>query len=311
VLIWDGEKLSAKWKYITEAKNSKRQDCKKRKLNAFDAMGIVTAGDMLSSFLVETKKLISKYGIKTNLERHVAKLSPKQLIFYNFAVPYVAETMPTSMVMMVTGDGGSGKSFIVQALCKHAFMVHGKSNGRFPNVLIDKKITSILSLTKLIISHDDLDKLKLQLRTTKLIVIEDLQETSLEELYHISSRLCAVSGKDVAFGGYNIVLVGDLLQQPVITLADNGMHVLQRDIPNHNAEAVAAQRMLLDHITHFVDLTTFSTEAADHCSSIGSVPAESFKELLDRAKLNDRYLELVRFVSTDHVQDPQDDHQLE
>jgi hypothetical protein len=308
---WDGVNLSEEWSYISTAENAKRGENRKRTRDAFEVMGMASGGDMLLSFQTETSNLISNYRYKTSLDRHVGKLSVEQLKYFNLAVPFIANKMSTSLVMMVTGDGGSGKSFLCQSMCKFALSFYGKSDGKFPSVLVDKKNKSVRALTKLSISEDDLDKLKCHLASTKLIIIEDVQFLSLEELYQISCRLCSVSGlHNTAFGGFHTILVGDMYQ-PIATLVNGGTHVLQREIPHHNSKAIAAQKILLDQLTHFVDLVfpveiPISETISAGCDDVTAestrtdhpalVPAQSFKALLERAPLRDRYSELVRFM---------------
>ena len=102
------------------------------------------------------------------------------------------------------------------------------------------------------------------------------------------------------------------MYQPIASLVNGGTHVLQREIPHHNSKAIAAQKILLDQLTHFVDLVfpveipISETLSAQGCNIVGNesfrtdhpalVPAESFKALLERAPLKDRYSELVRFL---------------
>jgi GTPase SAR1 family protein len=182
--------------------------------------------------------------------------SAAQRTAFDLAKDHISNQIPTQLIMLLIGDGGSGKSYVTQALCKFAFLIHGKQDGKFPSVMLDSKQCPFKSLTKPLICDEDFSILRQRLEKSILIVIEDVNFISLEELHQISTRLAAISGKtNLPFGGFHVIMVGDLEKCDSSTLQNGGTHILSCPIMKHKHKAVAGQAVLIDALTHCIDIT--------------------------------------------------------
>ena len=69
------------------------------------------------------------------LESNVLKLTTKQLLAYKIAVQYINGNKGKQMLMFVSGEGGTGKSFLISLLMEYTRIYHGKQKGLYGSAL--------------------------------------------------------------------------------------------------------------------------------------------------------------------------------
>ena len=153
-----------------------------------------------------------------------------------------AYTELKALNMFVSGVGGTGKSFLIQAV--RAFMratwpdtdnttavgaptglaacnVSGMTTYQLP-VEHEGKTAQYWPLPK-----DSLKFLRIQLKNVKVFIIDEISMVSSLNLAYIHLRLEEIFGADEWFGGKTMLLVRDILQLPPV----NGTPVFQQ-VPN-------------------------------------------------------------------------------
>ncbi len=259
-ILWDGKVLTAEFEENSENDNLIRQN-NKRKRQLFDALANANDGELLQTFQLKLNKIVMSYQLKANLIKRVAAFNGAQRSAFNLAKEHISTKNPNQMIMLLIGEPGDGKTYVAQALCKFTFLVHGKQNGKFPSVMLDSKYCPFKSLTKLLMSDEDFSSLRHRLEKSVLIVIEDVNFLSLEDIQQINSRLAAITGKThLPFGGFHVLMAGDLQKSTAATLHNGGTHMMTYPVPLHKHKAVAGQNILLEQLTYCVDITK-GTEA--------------------------------------------------
>jgi hypothetical protein len=254
-ILWDGKVLTAEFEENSQDDNkSRRQNKRKRQL--FGKICHAEDGELLETFQLKLNKMVLTYKLKANLFKRIDTFSCAQRTAFDLAKDHLSTQIPNQLIMLLTGDGGSGKTYVAQALCKFTFLVHGKQDEKFPSVVLDSKQCPFKSLTKPLICDEDFSVLRHRLEKSVLIVIEDVHFVSLEELQQISTRLAAISGKtNLPFGGFHVIMVGDLEQSDSSTLHSGGTHIMSCPILKHKHKAIAGQTILVEALTYCVDVT--------------------------------------------------------
>jgi hypothetical protein len=222
----------------------------------FDALANAEDGELLQTFQLKLNKIVMSYQLKANLFKRVAAFNGAQRTAFDLAKDHISTKNPSQMIMLLTGEAGDGKTYVAQALCKFTFLVHGKQNGKFPSIMLDSKHCPFKSLTKLLMSDEDFTTLRHRVEKSVLIVIEDVNYLSLEDIQQINSRLAAITGKThLPFGGFHILMAGDLHKSTTETLHNGGTHMMTCPVPPHKQKAIAGQNILLENLTYCVDIT--------------------------------------------------------
>ena len=133
--------------------------------------------------------------------------------------------------MFISGEGGTGKSFLIKTLVEwircytasfpggNPVLVCGPTGMSAKNIQ-GKTIHSVL---KLPIQHGKepkykelsnrvLQQLRCQVRNVHTLVIDEISIVSNSMLIYIHRRLCAIKQNNEYFGGMNIILIGDFFQ---------------------------------------------------------------------------------------------------
>jgi hypothetical protein len=267
-ILWDGEVLTAEFEENSANDNLIRQN-NKRKRQLFDALANANDGELLQTFQLKLNKVVMSYQLKANLFKRVAAFNGAQRTAFDLAKEHISTQNPSQMIMLLIGEPGDGKTYVAQALCKFTFLVHGKQNGKFPSVMLDSKHCPYKTLTKLLISDADFTCLRHRLEKSVLIIIEDVNFLSLEDVQQINSRLAAITGKThLPFGGFHVLMAGDLQKSSTASLHNGGTHIMTCHVPPHKHKAIAGQKLLLEHLTYCVDITKGThanlTSFADH-----------------------------------------------
>jgi PIF1-like helicase len=185
------------------------------------------------------------------LELNVKLLTEKQLKAYNIAVEYLSGNKGKQMLMFVTGEGGTGKSFLISLIMEFTHLYYGKQKGLYGSALA---IAPTGAAANLINGHtwqavygkgrpnskvkkrDDgpmtsatAKAVGAKLAGVKLIVLDEISMINLETLHEISERQIAAMGtqttdetirenyKGQLFGGMNMLFTGDFYQLRPVT----------------------------------------------------------------------------------------------
>jgi hypothetical protein len=77
-------------------------------------------------------KNINNYNDRlAQLEKNVKLLTRKQLQAYNIAAEYINGNKGKQMIMFVSGEGGTGKSFLIALIMEYTNRIHGKQKGLY------------------------------------------------------------------------------------------------------------------------------------------------------------------------------------
>ena len=186
------------------------------------------------------------------LKTNVKKLTKQQLKAYNTAVEYISGEKGKQMLMFVTGEGGTGKSFLISLIMEYTQLCHGKQGGIYGSAVAvaptgaaanvikgytwqsvygkgkfsssnkkkcnkkDKKTPTMPSITAKAVGA--------KLLGVKLVVLDEISMINLETLYDISERqkiamgtqTCDVNERNLIytkhFGGVHVLFTGDFYQ---------------------------------------------------------------------------------------------------
>ncbi|CAI2358280.1 unnamed protein product, partial [Caenorhabditis sp. 36 PRJEB53466] len=162
---------------------------------------------------------------------------------------------PTPIRMFVSGTAGTGKSFLINILADELTQRYTESGatGVRPAVLIAAPTgiaalaidgNTIHSLFSIKVSQykkeedfesldNKLDELRFLFSSVKLIIVDEVSMVSNVVLMKIHRRLKEISGDREIFGGFNVLLFGDLLQLPPV----RAMHAF-KEIPRHEMHRI-------------------------------------------------------------------------
>ena len=166
-------------------------------------------------------------------------------IFQNLTNENDDSTGDSQMRMFLTGEGGTGKSKIIDYAVEFGRLYYGKQHGIYGPVLAIAQTGSAATnidgytwhsvLNKGIgkkekISDETARKIGVKIKGVKLLIIDEVSLVSLQDLYEISERLIAaklttISSDNVQlrdeisskpFGDMHVLFVGDLYQLPCV-----------------------------------------------------------------------------------------------
>ena len=69
------------------------------------------------------------------LQMNVSRLTKQQLKAYDIAVEYISGEKNSQMLLFVTGEGGTGKSFLISLIMEYTQICHGKQKGLYSSAL--------------------------------------------------------------------------------------------------------------------------------------------------------------------------------
>jgi hypothetical protein len=269
-LIWDGTDLSADYGFMSNEDNAQR----KKECRDNGIFHLITQIDdtALKTLQAEIIKVLEFNRVKRMLTKQITILGPEQTMAFDIVAPYIADpNRSTQLVLLISGEAKSGKSHLAQIICRYTYLLHGKPNGRYATVVLDNNSRALCLLLKPTLSAGMMFNLKEHLKCTVLIILEDCHYLSLEAIAQISSRLGEVTGKhDVAFGGLNTIMVGDVQANVNI----KGTPIMQHDAPV-SSKAIAGNKLLTEQLTHFVDLSYPSHPLIDFTTNKSPVFVDS------------------------------------
>ena len=175
------------------------------------------------------------------LELNVQKLTSQQLKAYNIAVDYISGNKGSQMMMFVTGEGGTGKSFLISLIMEYTQIRHGKQGGLYGSALAIAPTGAAANVIKgytwqsvygkgrskkkdSVMSSKCAQAVGSKVLGVKLIVLDEISMINLEDLNDISERQIAAMGTSTSdenvrrtyqsqhFGGVHMLFTGDFYQ---------------------------------------------------------------------------------------------------
>ena len=219
-----------------------QEDC----MSKLSLVNQVTPSDIVSNFQNQSISHVQNYEerlLKPSTD--ISKLTIGQRSAYDRAVNHISGQNESQLIMFISGEGGTGKSFIIALIMEFTRLKFGKQLGLYgatvamaptgcsANVISgftwqscygkgktkDKKITMTAANAK---------KVGERFRGTRLLVIDEISMINLESLSEISYRhqqgMLAMTDdedersliKSKPFGGTHILFTGDLWQLKAI-----------------------------------------------------------------------------------------------
>jgi DNA replication protein DnaC len=179
------------------------------------------------------------------LNEKIALLTIEQMDAYNKIVNYLSGDNGEQMIMFISGEGGTGKSYLLEVIVEYERLTYGKQVGIYGPALIitptgaaasvvggftwqsiyGKGIsTKKKSKNESLMSPITAKAVGTKLNGLKFIVIDEISMISLQTLYEISERqkeaMISITQSDEEiryirskpFGGLHVLFTGDLYQ---------------------------------------------------------------------------------------------------
>lgn len=179
-----------------------------------------------------------------SLSNNVKRLTEKQLKAYNIAVDYISGNKGSQMLMFVTGEGGTGKSFLISLIMEYTQIRHGKQGGLFGSALSIAPTGAAANVIKgytwqsvygkgiyrskdpkaEVMSSTTAQAVGAKVLGVKLIVLDEISMITLDTLNEISERQIAAMCSQTTdeslrkyyrsnhFGGVHMLFTGDFYQ---------------------------------------------------------------------------------------------------
>ena len=179
-----------------------------------------------------------------DIRTQLCKLDPDQRYIIDEYIKYartsrLAEngfcTFPDPHLLVVEGDGGSGKSELIRTLCQvmekefrragddpdHPYLLRGSFTGEAATNIQGQTLTSLFNLSfgnKLSPLADRIrDNKRELLQNLRLIIIEEYSMVKSDMLYQIDLRLKEIKIRPQdSFGGVSVIMLGNILQLPPV-----------------------------------------------------------------------------------------------
>ena len=164
----------------------------------------------------------------------IEKFNNGQMVAYQIVRDHFLSESKEQLLMIITGQGGSGKSYVIQAL-NHFLNRQCKVCAFFGIAAFNIKGRTLHSLLQLPIRGKNngplkssaLAKLQHDLNGVKYLIIDEFSVIGQKMFAWINRRCKQATGcTTIPFGGMSIILVGDIAQLPPIT-----DHVLYHNKP--------------------------------------------------------------------------------
>ena len=202
-------------------------------------------------------------------------------IFQNLSNPSTDSDITSRLKMFLTGEGGTGKSKIIDYAVEFGRLYFGRQDGIYGPVLAIAQTGTAATnidgytwhsvLNKGIgksqkISDDTARKVGLKIKGVKLLIIDEVSLVSLQDLYEISERFIAaklttIPSTDTTlrdeirgqpFGGIHVLLVGDLYQLPCV--AGTPLYTPSNSLSSDPSHKTRKGYDVWNSITSFVEL---------------------------------------------------------
>ena len=211
------------------------------------------------------------------VQKMIESCNERQADVVHCARQHIEGTIPTQMIMFLSGEGGTGKSHVIKILSMLTRIFHGKQQGRMGAVCLAAptggsahniggmtwhSATGKSTFTKFMgseaITPRSVNKLRVDFKGTQLLVLDEISLLCLEDVNEVDVRLQLAFDNPAPFGGIHVLFAGDLYQMrcisgmPVYTDTEKWT-IKQKQCYRH---ALAGRRMFTTFLTHFKMLTT-------------------------------------------------------
>lgn len=203
------------------------------------------------------------------LDAIVAVLNQEQMAAYDTAIDHISGNNPKQLIQFVTGEGGTGKSKLIEAITLYTQILYGKTEGRHGVVLktaptggaaynirgstwqsaLGKTDLKRFTITAQL-SENHKANLSKDLKGTQVFILDELSLVSKEDLLQISVLLSVGTGNKKPFGGLHVILAGDMYQMRTM----GGTPIVQPLLSSASEEAILGYR-IFKKINSFVELT--------------------------------------------------------
>jgi hypothetical protein len=220
------------------------------------------------------------------------------------------------MIMFVSGEGGTGKSTLINSVTLYAQIHAGKTEGTWGPVLktaptggaafniggstwhsaLGKSSAATALRLKDAIPDGTIVALQRKAKGTVLFVLDELSLVNCEDLHEISRRLQAATGNlTQPFGGLHVLLAGDFYQMKTIS----GTPLVTDITSNHSAEARFGRAIMTDQLTDFC-LLIHNVRAQQGTGVL--TPLAEFTRKARRGDVHDGVLHLLNDRVVNNVQ---------
>ena len=232
--------------------------------------------------------IVNNYSARLEaLETNVNMLTSQQLKAYNIAVNYISGKKGCQMMMFVTGEGGTGKSFLISLIMEYTQIFHGKQGGLYGSALAIAPTGAAANVIKgytwqsvygkgrskkkdSVMSSTCAKAVGAKVLGVKLIVLDEISMINLEDLNDISERQIAAMGTTTSdenvrlnyqsqhFGGVHMLFTGDFYQlKPIRAEAIYTSDVkYQRSMKGHTIWNDINEYVVLTENTRYMNDTT-------------------------------------------------------
>ena len=173
----------------------------------------------------------------------IRKLDPDQRYVLDHFIKYARTSQlaengfcpfPSPPNIVIEGDGGSGKSKLIETLCQvlekefrragddpeQPYILKGSFTGEAASNIKGLTLTSLFNLgfgNKLSAMSDKMrEKKRENLQNLNLLILDEYSMVKSDMLYQIDSRLKEIKINQEWFGGISVILLGNLLQLPPV-----------------------------------------------------------------------------------------------
>lgn len=217
---------------------------KEKKINQVNETSIATS----FCSTISNIQLVENYEERCQLlSEDIKKLTTGQRDAYDKAVKHISGNDPTQLIMFISGEGGTGKSFIIALIMEYTRLRYGKQKGLYgaavamaptgcaANVVKGYTWQSSYgkgratdNTEKVSMTQETARKVGEKFKGTKLAVLDEVSMINLESISEISKRhqqaLLSVTDDPTEkeainakpFGGMHILFTGDLWQLKAI-----------------------------------------------------------------------------------------------
>ena len=254
----------------------------------------------------------------TKLEQNVKLLTKKQLEAYNKASEYITGKNKSQMIMFVTGEGGTGKSFLISLIMELANITHGKQKGLYgsaialaPTGAAAKVINGytwqsvygkgMAEGTNKKMASRTAKAVGTKLQGVKIAILDEISMINLETLHEISERQKQAmleftddenereAIKSKPFGGLNMIFTGDFYQLKPVT----GESIYSKNPKKHNSKEGQKIWYAINEYIELVESTRFKDDETPHMNKFLSGARKGVVDQFLLNKMNERVVPTV------------------
>jgi PIF1-like helicase len=270
----------------------------------------------------QIQKLITKVNNYDNrlekLGQNVKLLTKKQLEAYNIASEYITGKNSSQMIMFVTGEGGTGKSFLISLIMELANITQGKQKGLYGSAIA---LAPTGAAAKVINGYTwqsvygkgiaEGKNKKMASRTAKAVgtklqgvkiaILDEISMINLETLHEISERQKQAmleftddenereTIKSKPFGGIHILFTGDFYQLKPVT----GDTIYSKNPKKNSSKEGQKIWYAINEYIELMESTRFKDDETPHMNQFLSSARKGVVDQFLLNKMNERVVTTV------------------